>query len=170
MSFTHWVYCLGWIFNYTDRQDLPIVCPLPLRTPLEIKAYVKIGLVRTCQCFYCRLKIVCFHNLFMINKFHFRPYPKPEHLYGQVRPAYIAADPSQITCSQEPAGCVKSRYRTLDGSCNNLRNPLLGVANTRYLNKIPNLKSDRLNITFLTGMGDFFHPNTEMVFRHQQFQ
>jgi peroxidase len=28
--------------------------------------------------------------------------------------------------------CVRSRYRTLDGTCNNLQNPIWGSANNRY--------------------------------------
>lgn len=39
--------------------------------------------------------------------------------------------PSQM-CPAMPPPCVKSRYRTLDGTCNNLENPLWGSANMRY--------------------------------------
>lgn len=50
--------------------------------------------------------------------------------------AGAAADPaaaSPIVCASAnpPQSCIKSRYRTLNGSCNNIQNPLLGVANTR---------------------------------------
>lgn len=35
-------------------------------------------------------------------------------------------------CAAPPASCLKSRYRTLDGTCNNLQNPAWGAANMRY--------------------------------------
>lgn len=39
--------------------------------------------------------------------------------------------PSQM-CPAMPAPCAKSRYRTLDGTCNNVQNPMWGSANNRY--------------------------------------
>lgn len=39
--------------------------------------------------------------------------------------------PSQM-CPASPPQCIKSRYRTLDGTCNNAQNPLWGSANMRY--------------------------------------
>ncbi len=39
------------------------------------------------------------------------------------------------TCIQDPV-CRPSKYRTIDGSCNNLKSPLMGRSNTqlaRYL-------------------------------------
>lgn len=39
--------------------------------------------------------------------------------------------PSQMCPLNEPS-CIKSRFRTLDGTCNNLKNPLWGSANMRY--------------------------------------
>ncbi|XP_011872591.1 PREDICTED: peroxidase-like isoform X2 [Vollenhovia emeryi] len=39
----------------------------------------------------------------------------------------------QIQCGDTfPQSCQHSRYRSYDGSCNNLRNPTWGLANTRY--------------------------------------
>lgn len=35
-------------------------------------------------------------------------------------------------CLAPPAPCTNSKYRTLDGSCNNLKYPQWGAANTRY--------------------------------------
>ncbi|KAG4075838.1 hypothetical protein HA402_003664 [Bradysia odoriphaga] len=63
---------------------------------------------------------------------YYSPYPQAQHLYGPIRPAYLGGNAGGLTCAAEPASCAKSRYRTLDGTCNNLRNPLLGAANTRY--------------------------------------
>lgn len=53
---------------------------------------------------------------------------KPTDTFYSQAPAPI---PSQM-CPAMPPPCVKSRYRTLDGTCNNLENPLWGSANMRY--------------------------------------
>lgn len=48
---------------------------------------------------------------------------------------YFAATPSKVPsqmCPAMPPPCVKSRYRTLDGSCNNMEHPMWGSANNRY--------------------------------------
>jgi hypothetical protein len=45
-------------------------------------------------------------------------------------------------CEPQIAPCTKSKYRTYDGSCNNLDNPSLGVANTRYGRLLPKKYSD----------------------------
>ncbi|SPP83193.1 peroxidase [Drosophila guanche] len=45
---------------------------------------------------------------------------------------YSFPTPGRVACAQSPAVCEKTAYRTLDGSCNHLEQPGLGVANTRY--------------------------------------
>ncbi|XP_037943287.1 peroxidase-like, partial [Teleopsis dalmanni] len=40
--------------------------------------------------------------------------------------------PGAATCAAAPAICQKTAYRSLDGSCNHLENPQLGIANSRY--------------------------------------
>lgn len=35
-------------------------------------------------------------------------------------------------CSPPAAPCTNGKYRTLDGSCNNLKYPTWGAANTKY--------------------------------------
>lgn len=37
-----------------------------------------------------------------------------------------------MMCPAQPAPCARSRYRNLDGTCNNLQNPVWGSANNRY--------------------------------------
>lgn len=46
-------------------------------------------------------------------------------------PAIFSKNPTP-TCPVPQAACPHSHYRTYDGSCNNLVNPLWGMANTRY--------------------------------------
>ncbi|XP_043797588.1 peroxidase isoform X1 [Apis laboriosa] len=44
----------------------------------------------------------------------------------------------EIRCGDSfPRNCEKARYRTYDGSCNNLNNPTWGMANTRYGRLLP---------------------------------
>lgn len=48
---------------------------------------------------------------------------------------YYSATPSKVPsqmCPAMPPPCVKSRYRTLDGTCNNMEHPMWGSANNRY--------------------------------------
>lgn len=46
-------------------------------------------------------------------------------------PSYPKQISSNIRCAIPPQRCIKSPYRTLDGTCNNLENPIWGAANTR---------------------------------------
>lgn len=46
-------------------------------------------------------------------------------------PAYPKQFDNSVRCAQPPPRCVKSPYRTLDGTCNNLQNPIWGAAFTR---------------------------------------
>ncbi|KAK9723435.1 hypothetical protein QE152_g19233 [Popillia japonica] len=46
-------------------------------------------------------------------------------------------DPATLGCGVGPSTCQPSRYRTLDGSCNNLRNPGLGIPQTRFNRLLP---------------------------------
>lgn len=80
------------------------------------------------------MRIDCNDNtkLFLFNSspgaYHSSPAPpNPFLVYGPNFPT-----PGGVTCAAQPAICEKSAYRTLDGTCNHLENPLLGVANTRY--------------------------------------
>ncbi|CAG9772547.1 unnamed protein product [Ceutorhynchus assimilis] len=64
--------------------------------------------------------------------------PQP-NLYGQRYPQLPqpTQDPATLGCGQPPSFCQKSRYRSYDGSCNNLRNPGLGIPQTRYNRLLP---------------------------------
>ncbi|XP_069703374.1 peroxidase isoform X2 [Periplaneta americana] len=53
---------------------------------------------------------------------------------------FSSSQPAQ--CQPQVGPCQKSKYRTFDGSCNNLNNPTLGVANTRYGRLLPPKYSD----------------------------
>nr|CAH7728340.1 unnamed protein product [Callosobruchus chinensis] len=57
-----------------------------------------------------------------------------------------ALDPSGMGCGTPPAGCTNSRYRTFDGSCNNLRNPVWGTPNTRYGRLLPPNYGDGISL------------------------
>lgn len=70
---------------------------------------------------------------------HFGPTVHSNHLapvLGQAPspPGFGAPDspPIGAGCLAAPAQCTNSKYRTLDGSCNNLKYPQWGAANTRY--------------------------------------
>lgn len=56
---------------------------------------------------------------------------------GQGQAPQQPQDPSQQGCGQAPAFCPKNRYRSYDGTCNNLRNPILGTPNTPYNRLLP---------------------------------
>lgn len=68
-------------------------------------------------------------------KKHYNKPPVSSSYYGTTyysspwsKPAPV---PSQM-CPAAPPQCIKSQYRTLDGTCNNLQNTLWGSANMRY--------------------------------------
>ncbi|KAK9874568.1 hypothetical protein WA026_005401 [Henosepilachna vigintioctopunctata] len=46
-------------------------------------------------------------------------------------------DPATLGCGMAPRSCPKSKYRSYDGSCNNLQNPVLGTPQTRYARLLP---------------------------------
>ncbi|CAK1544080.1 unnamed protein product [Leptosia nina] len=46
-------------------------------------------------------------------------------------------DPATQTCGLAPSFCPKSRYRSFDGSCNNLQNPSFGMPQTPYKRLVP---------------------------------
>lgn len=56
-------------------------------------------------------------------------------IFGKPSSSYYSQSPDPVPsqmCPISPPPCVKSRYRTLDGTCNNWQNPLWGSANMRY--------------------------------------
>ncbi|XP_026670938.1 peroxidase-like [Ceratina calcarata] len=55
--------------------------------------------------------------------------------------------------------CEKSRYRTYDGSCNNLQNPTWGMANTRYGRLLPGNYGDGVRSPTLSVTGAELPPS-----------
>ncbi|CAH0394955.1 unnamed protein product [Bemisia tabaci] len=58
--------------------------------------------------------------------------------------APLASDPHAI-CTTPVPHCVDSKYRTIDGSCNNLKNPLWGTPNTQYARLLPSKYADGIH-------------------------
>lgn len=56
--------------------------------------------------------------------------------YGGADLHPLAAGP-RPECAAAPVACPNNKYRTLDGSCNNLRRPAWGMAGTRYARLVP---------------------------------
>ncbi|XP_038220492.1 peroxidase-like isoform X1 [Zerene cesonia] len=52
-------------------------------------------------------------------------------------PLGSSQDPATSTCGLAPPFCAKSRYRSIDGTCNNLQNPSLGAPQTPYNRLLP---------------------------------
>lgn len=55
-----------------------------------------------------------------------------------------AAISNTIRCMTAPPRCIKSPYRSLDGTCNNLQNPVWGAANTRYVDSVTPNSGNRI--------------------------
>lgn len=51
-------------------------------------------------------------------------------------------DPSTLGCGTPVNNCDNSQYRSFDGSCNNLQNPVWGTPNTRYNRLLPAIYGD----------------------------
>ncbi|CAH2040571.1 unnamed protein product, partial [Iphiclides podalirius] len=47
-------------------------------------------------------------------------------------PPNAGSSPAEQTCGLAPPFCAKSRYRSIDGSCNNLQRPIWGIPQTPY--------------------------------------
>ncbi|CAH1099661.1 unnamed protein product [Psylliodes chrysocephalus] len=63
-------------------------------------------------------------------------------------------DPATLGCGTPPASCPNSRYRSYDGSCNNLRNPILGTPNTPYTRLLPQNYGDGISNPTLAKSGN----------------
>ncbi|XP_017785895.1 PREDICTED: peroxidase [Nicrophorus vespilloides] len=71
----------------------------------------------------------------------------PSGYFGatQAPPAATTVDPITLGCGTPPASCPKTRYRSYDGSCNNLKNPVLGTPQTPYVRLLPAVYGDGLS-------------------------
>lgn len=68
----------------------------------------------------------------------------PVHQFPSFSGSGFFGGPGFAVCDPSIAPCTKGKYRTYDGSCNNLGNPRLGVANTPYGRLLPPKYSDGL--------------------------
>lgn len=66
--------------------------------------------------------------------------------------------PPQVTC-----GNTGSRFRTADGSCNNVRNPEFGMSNTPAQRILPPTYDDGLSTIRSKGVGGFPLPNVRSI-------
>lgn len=74
-----------------------------------------------------------FSSLFIFrNGFGF-----PGQTGGGLPQPQATQDPRTLGCGATQNGCIKSRYRTYDGSCNNLDHPTWGTPQTRYARLLP---------------------------------
>lgn len=70
--------------------------------------------------------------------------------------------PPAVTCAAPVSQCQKSRYRTLDGSCNNLQNPIWGLANQRYSRLLTAKYADGVSAPTVSVTGEDL-PNSRLV-------
>jgi len=62
-------------------------------------------------------------------------------------------DPATLTCGRPPSCCPQTKYRSIDGSCNNLRNPIWGTPQTRYARLLPPKYGDGISAPPLSRSG-----------------
>uniref|UniRef100_A0A146M0F8 Peroxidase n=1 Tax=Lygus hesperus TaxID=30085 RepID=A0A146M0F8_LYGHE len=62
------------------------------------------------------------------------------------RPYGVQPPPEQGCPTKTYGPCQKSKYRTIDGSCNSLRNPSQGTPNTKYNRLLPPRYSDGIHL------------------------
>ncbi|KAF7273355.1 hypothetical protein GWI33_013942 [Rhynchophorus ferrugineus] len=79
--------------------------------------------------------------------------------FGQIFPNIPPPQPTQdpeaaMGCGQTPNFCPKSRYRSYDGSCNNLQNPGVGTPQTRYNRLLPQKYGDGISTPTLAKSGN----------------
>jgi hypothetical protein len=78
-------------------------------------------------------------------------------------PQYAQLQASGTICPAQPAGpCGKSKYRTLDGTCNNLENPAWGVANSKYARLLTPKYADGISEPAVSVTGDDL-PNARLI-------
>ena len=63
-------------------------------------------------------------------------------------------DPATLTCGLPPTFCTKSRYSSLDGSCNNLLRPAWGMGQTPYGRLAPHNYGDGISSWTLSSSGN----------------
>ncbi|XP_018570827.1 peroxidase-like [Anoplophora glabripennis] len=74
---------------------------------------------------------------------------------GPRRPARPSPDdPSGMGCGTIPNGCPPSRYRSYDGTCNSLRNPVTGTPNAPYTRLLPPNYGDGISTPTIARSGN----------------
>ncbi|KAG5895426.1 hypothetical protein JTB14_037585 [Gonioctena quinquepunctata] len=96
-----------------------------------------------------------FHDERIFGSFFFnkRPPISFQHLGGhgfvnQISPQRPVSAPQGIIepgCGKAPDHCPNTKYRSYDGSCNNLRNPVWGTPNTQYNRLLPPNYADKIS-------------------------
>ncbi|XP_044731417.1 peroxidase [Chrysoperla carnea] len=70
-------------------------------------------------------------------------------------PPQEPVDTNPNRCGVQAPACLKSRYRTYDGSCNNLRNPIWGTTNSSYVRLLPAKYGDGISTPTDAGNQDY---------------
>ncbi|KAG5891984.1 hypothetical protein JTB14_014428 [Gonioctena quinquepunctata] len=65
-------------------------------------------------------------------------------------------------CGIPPSSCPNTRYRSYDGSCNNLRNPMLGTPNTPYARILPKNYGDGISSPSVARSGNDLPPSRSL--------
>ncbi|XP_018321308.1 peroxidase [Agrilus planipennis] len=80
----------------------------------------------------------------------------------QPPPGATTLDPRSQNCGLAPAQCFPARYRSYDGSCNNLRNPVWGTPQTRYARLLPPIYGDGISTPTLSRSGRMLPGSREL--------
>lgn len=92
------------------------------------------------------------------------PFAKPTYFgnyYGH-QPYRAQSPVPSLMCPAATPICQKSRYRTLDGTCNNMQNPLWGSANMRYSRLLTPRYGDGISAPTMSVTGQPL-PNSRLV-------
>ncbi|XP_030749418.1 peroxidase isoform X2 [Sitophilus oryzae] len=86
----------------------------------------------------------------------------PQQQFPGLPQPQTTPNPATLGCGLTPPFCAKSRYRSYDGSCNNLQNPGLGTPQTRYNRLLPAKYGDGVSTPTLAKSGNAL-PSARLV-------